>query len=439
MKNEDLTSKLEALHEVLTRVRVPPAYNPGKWFAGPVNFAPAVRAGMNLPERVEICDVTLREASQAYFGKKEFIALAHELDDAGVAVIQFLLPKNEGEKSEEMQTFKELGKQKLSAKLQVYGLSSEAEMDMAAEYGADSICYTVFPIPQWQPVFAARKRVAARSEVLERSKAVRTEDDLIEYMEKMAEAAKTRGLKSRPITNFFSMAPIDFIIRYAKACERAQVYALNLTDPAGNMGPAGYRYVISEVKKAAPRLTVGVHAHNDLGLATANALAAVEGGATQIDVTINGTGARAGNATMAEVVVALEALYGIRTGMKLERLTGLSKMFEDLSRWPTPKDKPLVGEYAFTDASETHSFLLQADPLLFAPVRPELVGNKRRSHLDLKSGIHTLKMRLHEIGVDLPEERLPVLLAQIKSKLATRRRLLTEEEIRDCVAEISSS
>ena len=114
-------------------------------------------------------------------------------------------------------------------------------------------------------------------------------------------------------------------------------------------------------------------------------------------------------------------------------------MFEDLSQWTTPKDKPLVGEYAFTDASETHSFLLQADPLLFAPVRPELVGNKRRSHLDLKSGIHTLKMRLHEIGVDLPEERLPVLLAQIKSKLATRRRLLTEEEIRDCVAEISSS
>jgi hypothetical protein len=71
-EKQDLTSKLEALHEVLTRVRVPPAYNPGKWFAGPINFAPAVRAGMNLPERVEICDVTLREASQAYFGKKEF-------------------------------------------------------------------------------------------------------------------------------------------------------------------------------------------------------------------------------------------------------------------------------------------------------------------------------------------------------------------------------
>ena len=98
MKDEDLTSKLEALHEVLTRVRVPPAYNPGKWFAGPVNFAPAVRAGMNLPERVEICDVTLRDATQAYFGKMEFLALALELDDAGVAVIQFLLPKNDGVK-----------------------------------------------------------------------------------------------------------------------------------------------------------------------------------------------------------------------------------------------------------------------------------------------------------------------------------------------------
>jgi isopropylmalate/homocitrate/citramalate synthase len=439
MKNDDMTSKLQALHEVLTRVRVPPAYNPGKWFAGPVNFAPQVRAGMNLPERVEICDVTLREASQAYFGKKEIISLAQALDEAGVAVIQFLSPKNEGERSDEIQTCKELGKLKLSAKLQVYGVSSETEMDLAAEYGADSVCYTVFPIPQWQPVFAARRKVSGRSEVLEKSQAVRTEDDLIEYMEKMAQAARQRGLKARPITNFFAIAPIEFVIRYAQACERAQVYALNLTDPAGNMGPAGYRYVISEVKKAAPRLTVGVHAHNDLGLATANALAAVEGGASQVDVTINGTGARAGNATMAEVVVALEALYRVKTGMKLERLTGLAKMFEDLSRWPTPKDKPLVGEYAFTDASETHSFLLQADPLLFAPVRPELVGNKRRSHIDLKSGLNTLKMKLHEVGIVFPDDKLPILLSHVKSKLEIRRRLLTEEELRDCVAEINNA
>jgi isopropylmalate/homocitrate/citramalate synthase len=103
-----------------------------------------------------------------------------------------------------------------------------------------------------------------------------------------------------------------------------------------------------------------------------------------------------------------------------------------MSSWPTPKDKPLVGDYAFTDASDTHSFLMQADPLLFAPVRPELVGNERRSHLDLKSGINTLRMRLREIGLTVPEEVLPQLWDRIQHELAVKRRALTEAEIREC-------
>jgi isopropylmalate/homocitrate/citramalate synthase len=104
-----------------------------------------------------------------------------------------------------------------------------------------------------------------------------------------------------------------------------------------------------------------------------------------------------------------------------------------MSRWPTPKDKPLVGDYAFTDASDAHSFLLEADPLLFAPVRPELVGNQRRSHLDLKSGIHTLRMRLREINLTVPEETLPRLWERIEQELSQKRRALTEEEICACV------
>ena len=87
------TESLTALHAALDRIKVAPAYQPGKWFVGPLNYASEVRRAMSLPERVEICDVTLREASQGYFGKKEYIDLAAALDDAGVAVIQFLAPK----------------------------------------------------------------------------------------------------------------------------------------------------------------------------------------------------------------------------------------------------------------------------------------------------------------------------------------------------------
>ncbi|MGH7927220.1 MAG: hypothetical protein ACREQV_05455 [Candidatus Binatia bacterium] len=428
------TARLQALHAALDRIRVGPAYQSGKWFVGPLNFAPEVHGPMNLPRRVDICDVTLREASQGYFGEKEYIALAAALDEAGVAVIQFLAPKTGGEKDEAVKALDRLSRMGLKAKLQLYGVSSEAQMDLAREHGVELISYTIFPLPEWQPIYAASRKAGAASDFVAQSAAVDSEAALLEYVEQMAATIKKRGMKPRPIANFFSMASIEFLGKLGRTCEKAGVYALNFVDAAGSMGPAACRYAVSEVKKAAPRLTIGMHTHNDLGLATANALAGVEAGASQVDVTINGAGARAGNATMAEVVVAIEALYGVTTGIDLNRLTGLSNLFEELSRWPTPKDKPLVGNYAFTDASDTHSFLLQADPLLFAPVRPELVGNERRSHLDLKSGINTLRMRLREIGLTVPEEALPQLWERVEHELAIKRRALTEEEIRACVS-----
>ena len=388
---------------------------------------------MSLPPRVEICDVTLREASQGYFGEKEYLTLAAALDEAGVAVIQFLAPKTGGAKDEAVKALEQLGKMRLKARLQFYGVASEAQLDLARDHGVEIISYTIFPLPEWQPIYAASRKAREDSEIVARSAAVDSEAALLEYVERMAAAIKTRGMKPRPIANFFSMASIEFLRNLGRTCERAGVYALNFVDAAGSMGPAACRYVVSEVKKAAPGLALGMHTHNDLGLATANALAGVEAGASQVDVTINGAGARAGNATMAEVVVAIESLYGITTGINLNKLTGLSNLFEELSRWPTPKDKPLVGDYAFTDASDTHSFLLQADPLLFAPIRPELVGNQRRSYLDLKSGINTLRMRLREIGLTVPEESLPRLWERVEHELAAKRRALTEEEIRACV------
>ena len=426
-------TRLEALQAALDRIRVAPAYQSGKWFVGPLNFASEVRGAMSLPERVEICDVTLREASQAYFGEKEYVALAAALDDAGVAVIQFLAPKTGDDKDQAVRVLDQLGKLRLKAKLQLYGVASESQMDLARDHGVEIISYTIFPLPEWQPIYAASRKGVGAIESAAPSTAPDTEQTLLEYVEQTAAAIKKRGMKPRPIANFFSMASIDFLRKLARTCERVAVYALNFVDAAGSMGPAACRYVISEVKKAAPNLTIGMHTHNDLGLATANALAGVEAGASQVDVTINGVGARAGNATMAEVVVALEALYGVATGVDSSKLTGLSKLFEEMSSWPTPKDKPLVGDYAFTDASDTHSFLMQADPLLFAPVRPDLVGNERRSHLDLKSGIHTLKMRLREIGLIVSEETLPQLWARIRHELEVKRRALTEEEIRQCV------
>ena len=148
MANSNIpAAQLEALHAALDKIRVAPAYQAGKWFVGPANFAPEVRAAMNLPARVEICDVTLREASQAYFGEKEYLALAMALDEAGVEVIQFLAPKNADDRNQTASLLGQLSKLKLRAKLQLYGVGSQAQMDLARDHGVEIISYTIFPLP----------------------------------------------------------------------------------------------------------------------------------------------------------------------------------------------------------------------------------------------------------------------------------------------------
>ena len=271
-------------------------------------------------------------------GKKS-LSPWRRLDQAGVAIIQFLAPKTGDDKNQTVRVLDQLGKIGLKAKLQLYGVASESQMDLARDHGVEIISYTIFPLPEWQPIYAASRNGGESSAPANDRPPPIPKRRFWSMLNGSPERSKERGMKPRPIANFFSMASIDFLRRLARTCERAGVYALNFVDAAGSMGPAACRYVIAEAKKAAPNLPIGMHTHNDLGLATANALAGVEAGASQVDVTINGVGARAGNAVLAEVVVALEALYGVATGVDSTQLTGLSKLFEEMSSWPTSKDK----------------------------------------------------------------------------------------------------
>ena len=153
--------QIKALHTALNRIRVAPAYQSGKWFVGPLNFAPEVRGAMNLPARVEICDVTLREASQAYFGEQEYLELAAALDRAGIAVIQFLAPKGNDDRDQTVKVLSQLSKKKLRAKLQLYGVGAESQMNLARDQGVEIISYTIFPLPEWQPIYLASRKNGA--------------------------------------------------------------------------------------------------------------------------------------------------------------------------------------------------------------------------------------------------------------------------------------
>src|SRR5919197_740584 len=161
------------------------------------------------------------------------------------------------------------------------------------------------------------------------------------------------------------------------------------------------------------------HGHNDFGLATAAAAAAVRAGARWIHGTINGMGERAGNANLLEVALALEALYAVQTGLRLERAREVSELVRGLWGTAVEEWKPVVGENLFTRESGAVASQFR-DPPAIEPFAAELVGAERRIVLGKKSGVDNVRLKCEELGLELPAERERDLLAEVK-QLAARK------------------
>jgi isopropylmalate/homocitrate/citramalate synthase len=201
------------------------------------------------------------------------------------------------------------------------------------------------------------------------------------------------------------------------------------------LGVAGPEAVAELVGRTRDRLGVPVHfhGHDDFGVATAAAAAAVRAGATWIHGTINGMGERAGNADLAEVALALRGLYGIETRLRLERVREVSRRVRALAGYELEPWKPLVGENLFTRESGAVASQFH-DPPAIEPYSSGLVGAERRIVLGKKSGLDSIRIKLEELGLDVPAEEHPRLLAHVKELGAHERRLVTDEEFRDLVA-----
>jgi isopropylmalate/homocitrate/citramalate synthase len=198
------------------------------------------------------------------------------------------------------------------------------------------------------------------------------------------------------------------------------------------LGIAAPEAVAELVGRTRERLAVPVHfhGHDDFGLATAAAVAAVRAGATWIHGTINGMGERAGNADLAEVALALRGLYGIETRLRLERVREVSHKIRVLAGYQLEPWKPLVGENLFTRESGAVASQFH-DPPAIEPYSSELVGAERRIVLGKKSGLDSIRIKLAELGLDVPADAEPRLLERVKELGARERRLVTDDEFRE--------
>jgi isopropylmalate/homocitrate/citramalate synthase len=175
---------------------------------------------------------------------------------------------------------------------------------------------------------------------------------------------------------------------------------------------------------------IGLHCHNDFGLALANVFAGVKAGATLIDVSVNGLGERSGNPSLAEVAMGLEILYKVKTHIRLDHLYELAKLVERISGLPIPTNKPFVGEYVFADESDAHVAAILKEPFAFQGVRPELLGNKRRFVIGKSAGPNVLNLKSKEWGLKVSQELYPKIMERIREKSEKQKgKILTDEEL----------
>jgi isopropylmalate/homocitrate/citramalate synthase len=223
----------------------------------------------------------------------------------------------------------------------------------------------------------------------------------------------------------------DFYERVYKSAVDAGASEVVVVDTLGIASPEAVAELVGKTADwVGPEVPVHFHGHNDFGLATAAAVAAVRAGARWIHGTINGMGERAGNANLGEVALTLRALYGVESNLNLARIRDVSARVQALSGYALEPWKPVTGETLFTRESGAVASQFH-DPPSIEPYSSRLVAAQRAIVLGKKSGLDSIRIKAEELGLDLPDDRRADVLAKVKALGARKRGLVTDDEFRE--------
>jgi isopropylmalate/homocitrate/citramalate synthase len=223
----------------------------------------------------------------------------------------------------------------------------------------------------------------------------------------------------------------DFYERVYKSAVEAGAREVVVVDTLGIASPEAVAELVGKTAEwVGPDVPVHFHGHNDFGLATASAVAAVRAGARWVHGTINGMGERAGNANLGEIALTLRALYGVESNLRLGQIREVSARVRELSGYELEPWKPVTGETLFRRESGAVAAQFH-DPPSIEPFSSRLVGAERGIVLGKKSGLDSIRIKAEELGIDVPEERRAELLAQVKALGTKKRGLVGDDEFRE--------
>ena len=235
-----------------------------------------------------------------------------------------------------------------------------------------------------------------------------------------------------------SRGDLEFVRRAYETAVEAGAQEVVVVDTLGIATPEGAAFLVNEVvERLDYAVPVHWHGHDDFGLATAAAVAAVQAGATWVQGTVNGMGERAGNADLVEVALALEALYGIPTRLDVSQARTLGALVQELAGTPLAAWKPVTGDNLFTRESGAVAAQFH-DPPAIEPYASELVGAERGIVLGKKSGLDSIRIKVAELGLDVPEDAYPALLEAVKRAGTRKRGLVTDSEFRRLASRVKA-
>jgi 2-isopropylmalate synthase len=351
---------------------------------------------MLIGQQIEILDSTLREGEQTpgvSFTVGQKIALAKRLDTFGVDFIELGHPAVSPDVYEAVEALNDLD---LIAKKIAHGRAAKSDINDVVAIGVG-----------WMGIFFGTSPLSLKHKFnITKSEALIRIETAVKY-------GKDKGLNLRFTAEDASRTDLDFLIQVGQLVQKAGVDRFSLADTVGCLTPTQTKKLVSRIVSELD-IPVHVHCHNDFGMATANALSALESGAQCVDVAVNGLGERCGLPPLAEVVTALTNIYKINGNWDLGLIPELTDMVASFSKLDSNANQPIIGKNAFTHKAGLHVKAVVKEPKSYEAISPESLHRKRHFVIDKFTGAAALINKLEGIGIKVSSQKLDPILKEIK-------------------------